>query len=293
MYLIIILHYITNVSYAAGIADDDAYHSTEKYPQYNGLHGLGAYSANLHALWEYALFIANGESPEVAKESVRNALSEKEHKMVLDVEGKDKPYTPMNLINVCKKMLGNEKTIGSGDYPNETERKKYLVVGFGCHMIGDIYAHRTLVPEYVFDMDTKDKEEYGENLQPSSSSSSYDARLGESDFENWGNLIDVYSDDDTRPYFTFPKLDNYSKGGLKLNDKYEDNPNFCRERFAAALSCTKEFLSMVSSARRIEPDPTIIRQEYVDAENNIVNKHVFLSHYNDYMPYYTLKKGQA
>lgn len=154
-------------------------------------------------------------------------------------------------------------------------------------LIGDIYAHRTLVPEYVFN------QPYVAKYKKSTNSTSYDAKLGTGDFDNWGNLIDVYSDDDNRPFFTFPKLDDHSKGGLKLNDKYEDNPNFCRERFAAALSCTKEFLSMVSSARRIEPDPTIIRQEYVDAKDNIVNKYVFLSRYNSYMPYYTGKKGQA
>lgn len=249
--------YVTIASYAAKIADNQAYHPRDT-TIYNALHGMGAYPMNLYAIWKYANFTNKGDSDAINKawDSLTAA-----QKGALGVVEPGTNFTAKNMLSACELLLQNEKNKYS-----KNAQKKYLIVGFGCHMIGDIYAHRTLVPKYVF---------YSGNTQENidANNAGYKSRLDRAHFKDWNGLMNAFNEG----RLTFPKLETYAYDNItSFSTKYEDNTGFCKERLDAALACTKEFLSKISSATDNKATVEIIKGK----------KYVSLIHYDEYMSYF-------
>ena len=264
--------YLTIVSYTADAADSPDYHDSKKYPEYNGLHGLGNYIANLYAIWQFANYIESGLPAEAAKGKANakdNALADlvaaaknvkEDEDITTETDG-----PPAGLMDACVKLVQSDLNGEIDKYSGTNVQKKYLVVGFACHMIGDTYAHRTLVPEYVF-------EDVKSGRQESSSSTSYASRLGTSDFTNWSGLVDDYKKE-KKDLIAFIHLEDYTTNKKGFNKKYEDNTKFCRERLNFALNCTREFVSQIS-ANQNTASIKIIKQN--------TEKHVKLIKYSGY-----------
>lgn len=255
--------YVTIMSYTAKLADTD-YHNSDSY---RGLHGLGNYAANLYTMWKFANYTKRGEIADNAK---KYALVD-----LVEATGNDEGITtatdgpPLGLMDACVELVGSNLNGKIKGYSGTAAQKKYLVVGFTCHMIGDTYAHRTLVPEYVF-QDAKP------DMNDSASSTSYASRLGTSDFTNWSGLIhDYFENEDTIDLIAFIHLENYTTNTYKFNEKYEDNTKFCRERLNAALKCTREFLKQISAANNTVSVDIIQQQQNV----NLIKYSNYMGHF--------------
>ena len=262
--------YVTIVAYAARKADDtNSYHPTNNQ-KYNGLHGLGVYTSNFYALWKFANYINKGDTTSKAKDSSLNSLPTKALQAEQKMEDSGKDYTTKNMLNACSLLVESDAEAKKLGYQETNAKKKYLIVGFGCHMIGDIYAHRTLVPQYAID-NAKSSVPSGEKYA-SGSSTDFASYLVKSDFDKWSELLTAHDNGN----LTFPQLKYYAKDATHFNAKYEDNSNFCRERLNATLKCTKQFLSRISSA-----DKNIATTDIIQNQTN-----VSLINYDNYMNYF-------
>lgn len=258
--------YLSLVSSSAQAADDpDTYHPSS-HERYNGLHGLGIYTANFYAIWKYANFINKGNSAATAKSNALASLPSGATKAVQKLENEGKEYTTANMLDACGLLLTNE----GKDKSNA--QKKYLIVGFGCHMIGDIYAHRTFVPQYAIS-NAQDHEISNKHPYASGSSTDFASYLLKEhfDMEKWDDLL-------VDGNLTFTQLKRYKKDTIVngFNGLYEDNADFCRERLNATLKCTKEFLNRISSSDQNVATVSIIKEQ----------TNVSLIHYTTYMSYF-------
>lgn len=242
--------YVTIAAYAARAADDTNRYHLSSHERYNGLHGLGIYTANFYAIWKYANFINKGNSAATAKSNALASLPSGATAAVQELANSGKQFTTANMLDACGQLVESDSAVRNLGYNSSDAKKKYLIVGFGCHMIGDIYAHRTLVPEYAI-VNAKN------TSVASGSSTDFGSYLGKNDFSDWSGLLAAYN----KGKLTFPKLKDYAANEDRFNAKYEDNANFCRERLNATLKCTKEFLSRISSADQNVATVSIIQEQ--------------------------------
>ncbi len=273
--------YVTIMSYAARMADEnETYHPPKSAndKRYGGLHGLGAYPLNLYAVWKFANYTNKGLDAKAATKAALASLNCDTDEVLQNVENegndpeKIKVFNTENLLGACAELVEGDKDVTNKGYNSTNAKKKYLVAGFACHMIGDIYAHRTLVPAYAIKNAEDPKNTKG--FIESNNSSDFKSSLDMKDFENWTGLKNSYNGG----RLAFVNLKNYANPSISnFNHRYEDNVKFCRERLNAALKCTKAFLGSIS-AKKTSNTPTaeIIKQQ----------ENVSLIHYDDYMGYY-------
>ena len=163
----------TNINYMAKTAKlaDRGIHGEKEIKNYGtvkAFHGKENYIASLKYLWKYANLIGQGKSYADAKSITKTAID----KSKVD---KDDKHDIKVAINAAEYMLKEQNKA----YNNKLDKtnKKFLVMGFIMHLIGDIYAHSAIVPKYVLD-------KAGNSAKNSTDSTSYDARLGKNDFRN-------------------------------------------------------------------------------------------------------------
>lgn len=253
--------YVTLLCYAARQADNkDTYHDMSSHPEYKPLHGFGVYTANIYAIWKFANYTKQGKDANTAKNfALADLKAATNYKNITT----DDPTE--GLLDACERLITGDADVANKKYNSTDAKKKYLVAGFACHMIGDVYAHRTLVPVYAI-------QGAGSSAYASNNSSDFASRLGISDFKNWSQL----SADITNKNVTFTDLKKYKKDGInKFNEIYEDNTEFCRERLNAALNCTRDFLGQISSANNTAKSDIIKQQTNVE-----------LIKYSTYMGYF-------
>ena len=219
---------------------------------HSGLHGWGNYYLNLKGIWMYANYIGNDYSvasasslvyKKIKKESFkRDDIKEEKREEVI---AKDyKCFT--NMIAATNEMLNNRGKYGLSAYTTKGE-KKYLVVGFVMHLLGDLYAHRSVIPDYAFDQAENSRKASGD-------SKDHLSHLGMSDFNNWDDVNKL------KGQITFPELKEHMIPSL-LNDPkkspnqiYEDDVGFCRERFHASLvSCRALYTSISAAGNSFSP----------------------------------------
>lgn len=94
------------------------------------LHGKNNYVASLKFLWQFAKNLNAGQATKTAKENALNNL-------------------PKGLRGgqLGKMANGLETYINKQKLTKTNSGKKYLILGFACHVIGDTYAHRAIVPK--------------------------------------------------------------------------------------------------------------------------------------------------
>lgn len=94
------------------------------------LHGKNNYVASLKFLWQFAKNLNAGQATKTAKENALNKLPK-------ELRGGQ----------LGKMANGLETYINKQKLTKTNSGKKYLILGFTCHVIGDTYAHRAIVPK--------------------------------------------------------------------------------------------------------------------------------------------------
>lgn len=268
--------YLTCMLYAAQKSDSfkSIYVSTYNgsTDDYGGLHGLGCYTANLKALWKFANYTNQGQSISAAKASALASLSAEELALHGQAETNSLKNTTSGMLDTAGCFLTWVQSDSSNSGLAATSAyRKYLVVGLCIHQIGDIYAHRTLVPAYAFEnaVESCPDESYA-----SDNSSDFASYLVKDSFGEWNVL---YTDFQSGKDIPFTSLSNEKYDPKFGNEKYEDNQAFCRERLNAASKVCRDFFARVSSSSNNIPTPTII----------IEQTNVELIHSDIYITYYT------
>ena len=255
-----------NINYmaiTAKLADRGIHGEKEikNYGKVKAFHGKENYIASLKYLWKYANLIGQGKSYADAKSITKTAID----KSKVD---KDDKHDIKVAINATEYMLKEQNKA----YSNKLDKtnKKFLVMGFIMHLIGDTYAHSTIVPKYVLTGEVK-KAKYSTN------NASHDARLGKNDFNNddvyykkisneknfTDQIKSIAENDSAKKYgknigwkclkktindqtLIFRRIKLFMKESS--NSKYEDNIKFCSERYSKAKSVSKEYLKNYKKA---------------------------------------------
>ncbi|MDE6433131.1 MAG: S8 family serine peptidase [Lachnospiraceae bacterium] len=223
--------YIKLMQEAARLADHDDYKAA------GYLHGGNNYVRGLKFLYQCAGYLRSGMR--------RNAAIEKassDAKM---------DNTPKNVILRDKTRLLLESDILSSCEEESPGAMYYKVMGFAMHLVGDVYAHRTIVPQYTV------KGTNPSAYKKSTSAISADAMFGSGDFKaqgshsieadgtlkEWAKQSSEHKKDICKRWKCFEKTINM--GYMEFRDvknyttvsstgKYEDNPDFCKERYVDA-----------------------------------------------------------
>lgn len=195
--------------YGSYKADTSDMHNSSK--GITQLHAQGNYVANLKAVWKYSKLIYS-HSDEYCRSHIKNSMPNltKNEKEQLDTLLKTIP----NIYKHYKNKYGHA--------PSKLE-KKYLVMGLAIHLIGDIYAHRTIVPVYYADTPNT-------YFKPAH-------------FINYPAFID----DVKRGNLRTSKITSYLKEDLPRtrNLYYEDNTDFIPNRYVYSTETSKNFVSQI------------------------------------------------
>lgn len=262
--------YISIMSLTAQVAD-----SVYKGDNYKGLHGFGNYFINAKALWKYANYMKQGYSAIQSRSKVESLFSS------VNFGAASEQTYYMRMLNATEEMLTNCPNATVKSYANSGNNayKKYLVVGFLMHMLGDTYAHRTLVPDYVV-VNAKSKR------YASGNSSDFASYLGKSEFNDWNDFVAERAKNGV----TFENLDRYMKKLNEINSLYSnssyhvdsigkiyvDNADFCRERVNASLKSCKYLAGKIGVSGQTFSSDVIKQQTNV----NLINFDKYLEYLN-------------
>ena len=172
------------------------------------LHAMGNYILHLNALWLYAKKISYNKTDDNCRDQVLNEL-----RPIKQDEQKDLKVL-LETIPEIYKLYKNEK----GHNPTNFE-KQYLVLGLALHLIGDIYAHRSIVTI--------------EGVKQAISN----GVMNKNDFRNFDEFITKVKQGKIR----CSRIDEEMK--KKSNTKYEDNSAFMPNRFLYSKKTCKSFIS--------------------------------------------------
>lgn len=217
------------------------YEADHTYKSANYLHGLQNYVKGLKFLYQCAGYLRAGKSEKTA----------------LDTAAKDAGFSKDNkhdaeLIKQTKNLLDNDYGIAD----NTTAiAKSYKVLGFAIHLVGDTFAHRTIVPDYTV---------AGTNPKAMiTSAKSGEARFGTGDFDKTPSSGHDVTDAELKSWakaadkgtgckhwkcfqrtvrlgvMEFKDIKYYT---LEKKYTYEDGNQFCVERYKdAKMNCTVLF----------------------------------------------------
>ncbi|WP_029324080.1 hypothetical protein [Butyrivibrio sp. AE3004] len=175
------------------------------------LHGFKNYILSLNALWLYARKISiSNQTDANCRAQIVNELPMKNQNERRDID--ILLQTIPEIYKLYKQKNGNNPT---------NFEKQYLVLGLALHLIGDIYAHRTVLTLQLYKQAIKDG-----TMKKSDFSKRYDefitkVRNGEIHCSN----IDVY-------------MNNPGNNML-----YEDNTAFLPNRYKYSRASAKKFIS--------------------------------------------------
>ncbi len=267
-----------NIDYmarTANLADkgDGSKTGAQYYHTIKAFHGKGNYVASLKYLWKYANLIGQGKTLAQAKSTAKDAVDKSKAKP-------DEKHEIKLGINSAEYMLKDQTTYyNSKNIKLTSTNKKFLVMGFIMHLIGDIYAHVTIVPMYTlnkvpgenrhykvakfsddpdgeesrFGMDEfvatkyfyelrnsyKDTEAFNNRIKEIAKHAEKEVKKNEID---WGCLYRATE----LQALTFRKIKYFMINNS--NAKYEDNPRFCPERYRAAKNVAKTYLNNYTQA---------------------------------------------
>ena len=217
--------------------------TNEKGKAASVLHASDNYVKTLKFLYQCAKYLRSGKS-------VDNAIS------LANSDSKADSMTHWSELKAAvKELLGNNILSGSGIAENTAEARFYKVLGFAVHLTGDVFAHRTIVPAYTVS---------GTNPKTavmSKNTNSADAKFGTNDFNTtshtmesdaklsaWAEKSYDYRNSICKRWkcfqhtvnlgvMEFKDIKNFSTNAVSTGT-YEDNINFCKERYAdAKLAC--------------------------------------------------------
>lgn len=210
-----------------------------KYSDTMCLHACSNYVKSTKFLYQCALYLRKGDSNTTA---ISKAVKDSK----LDLDNKHDKKLKSTVENFLT------TPILSGVSEDNSTAKYYKVMGLAMHVVGDTYAHRTIVPTYTIS-------NAGSTKKNSKSVTSADARFGTNDFnktsshktesnnklEDWAKEPGLYNI--CKQWSCFKK--GVNMGVIEFRDikyfavkgdteRYEDDLNFCKERYAdAKLAC--------------------------------------------------------
>lgn len=175
------------------------------------LHGAGNYVGNLEYLWYFAIFL--GRQNTTTDKAIQNAKNSAVNKIKNTTVYKNKDKNHLgNLINNSNKLV---KFNGETYDTNLTASvMKTRILGYAAHLVGDVYAHRTIIPSI-------------------------------NGFE-LSYFITTFRTDVPKGIVAFRDLKDYSNGTLttqKLSKKYTDKIDFYPNRFRDAKDNVSNLLT--------------------------------------------------
>ena len=175
------------------------------------LHGKGNYKLNLEVLWKYASLMGQEKKKAKILACYPNRTKAEEDQVIVTCAA-------------CAKVLS---LYGGGKTKKE---KQDLILGFAIHLIGDTYAHDTLVDQSVLNKEgRKDTSKY--------------VYLHKEHFYNWNDFVEDVKKSKaiTRLIKTY-MLEKGTWKKDKQNSVYEDEPKFMPARFSTAKQACTIFL---------------------------------------------------
>lgn len=187
---------------------DEYYHADEsKRFECRALHARGNYVANLRFLYDAARNVGD------TKMSDQGDVTEYVYGFTVP-HSKDKTFGDADL-NTLRQVIIDACTVNNGlgsklGVENKKQRR-YMILGMAAHLIGDTFAHRTMVPEGL------------------TGGSSRGSKTFDTDhFKNWADFYNRYQ----ATHVEFRDLKHYLKNGQ--TNLYTDKSDFLPNRFEAA-----------------------------------------------------------
>ena len=222
-------------SYCAVLADDKEYGNAK-------LHGTGNYIKNLELLYTCAYNLKN---------NVPNPIESAFGESCKD-PGYEKLYKKINLL-ISEKVLPGEEELSN-------TAKSAKVLGFACHMTGDIYAHRTIIPpeanKELFENTWNSFKSIHEKMNPKKYKNlpSFSTLFGDSLDENGEGFTLIK---EQKANFLIIKRWANPKQSKKQREfshyialAFEDSPNFYSERYQkGAMELTRNLLTLYGENR--------------------------------------------
>lgn len=160
-----------------------------------------------------------------------------------DIRDKNGEYLTRVEDGITKK-IGIAKKLGA----TNKAKKGYIIMGFAIHLMGDIYAHRTMVPTTACDK----------------TSTGY--VLKQSDFEDWSDFEARVEDF----VVEFRDIKEYMVN--KSNSVYEDKVSFYPERYAATKSSVASLIKRFNNDNGFDLQKFLGPQHGLDRKlNNLIN----------------------
>ncbi len=190
----------------------------------NAFHGVGNYIANLKYLCLFA--------KEISKHKSGNDITADANYADVVVRSKFSDEILNNsvfvqLSDVMKKIIISNYQVTE---PNQTEgeRCKYITLGVTMHLIGDLYAHRIMVPVKSLNLSNK-KFDYT-TMFDSSDFCMEGSEITSSNGKSWEQFVNDVSNNKIH----FSAVKDYIRRGVKKGI-YEDSPEFYPERFYESI----------------------------------------------------------
>jgi hypothetical protein len=199
----------------------------------NAFHGAGNYIANLKYLNIFAKEIANHKDNDDISADVYYADAVARSSFSTSILNNS---VFSQLSDMLKKILIENYTVDMSTGISEGEKCKYIVLGFSMHLIGDLYAHRLIVPEKSLNLSNK-KIDPKTMFDPEDFNT--DSMVSENpNLKGWTQFkADVIAGN-----VYFSGIKNYIKSDVKKS-MYEDSPDFYPERFYEAIYSATCYLS--------------------------------------------------
>ena len=199
-----------------------------KIPKTTCLHGNRNYVATLKFLWTYAqkISVNSGEAYHVQSSNAKSQCLAMFDKQKFDNRNYDKEdYVQLvTLANTTEYVINTYGKFKNG------EGRKYLIVGLIMHLLGDVTAHRTVVPKKMV---TNAGSTFNKNNK---------SRFVISDFTTAGwNKIKSEVDNANLDFTHIQDYFSENFNGNKLT-RYEDNPNCIPNRVLSSESMIDYFL---------------------------------------------------
>lgn len=178
------------------------------------LHGVHNYVANLNFLFTAALrsgqYTLTNVSSVTALANSINVPYNADPRYGNTYGAEDIAKMRAVLIDACTGSKGLAKKVADENKPpNSNEQMRYVILGMAAHLLGDTYAHRTIIPK-----------------DASGSSSKSSQTFRKSDFKNWSDFKARFQ----ASALEFRDINKYLK--VEKND-YTDHTDFFPNRYVA------------------------------------------------------------
>ncbi len=219
----------------------DTYYSTRsRFGQFHGQHN---YVANLHFLYEAAFKIRDTDYDLSTASGAANYLSQ-----ISVAHREDNKWGATDFAKM-REAIADSFTNPKTDFQGRTMAQKigalnnwdksYMIMGLAAHLLGDTFAHRTMVPK--------------------------DAKFDKAYFGgNWGDFQNRLAD----YVIEFRDIKKYSTDSNASRKAYEDNISFYPNRYNATEKSVRNLLALYKNNKAFNLGPIIKDFGFVRKLNN-------------------------